>query len=519
MAIILHPVICGTFLGIVVTYILKGRVFDRGNMEVSATWKKIEELSNRFFHSDLFILIMAFLSVSGWVISVWADGAWVYFLFIMIIMTIFMLCTCPDSTPIFALMFFMLPTANIKAQEQFSNYAWLIYPCIVLVLSIVFNLIRFKPNFKEVLEPGKMRKTTFSMFLILIPMILGGLFKWWRNWTWMLIYAALFIVLSFAFIYFLAVGKDKIKDRRKLIKTLMKMMVAAGLVVSIQIIVFYINLGSFQALMTCISDKGLNLGWGSPNPVAATLILYMPANFYFIISKNKYTFLFILKAALEFMLMVSASSRGALLFSTIGMVILSVYVFIKSENKLQMTFTFGAVFGVAIGIFVGFYQTFFHTIIERLSSFGMDDNGRFDIYLYGLNVFLRHPVFGSGWDFGIGLQHVNFSPYLFHSTIIQIAACSGIVGLLCYAYYYYARYRTFFIEKSPYCYVLLACMWIFEGYAMIDPILFFPPTFFIQLLIMSFVMEMQVDDSYCRAFKENGRVMKGIRKQSKSEFL
>jgi hypothetical protein len=61
-------------------------------------------------------------------------------------------------------------------------------------------------------------------------------------------------------------------------------------------------------------------------------------------------------------------------------------------------------------------------------------------------------------------------------------------------------------------------MWIFEGYAMIDPILFFPPTFFIQLLIMSFVMEMQVDDSYCRAFKENGRVMKGIRKQSKSEL-
>ncbi|NLT19315.1 MAG: hypothetical protein GXY10_07990, partial [Clostridiales bacterium] len=304
-------------------------------MEVSVVWKKIEEISNRFFHSDLFILIMALLSVIGWVISVWADGAWVYFLFIMIIMTIFMLCTCKDSTPIFALMFFMLPTANIKEQEQFSNYTWLIYPCIVLVLSLVFNLVRFKPNFKEVLEPGKMRKTTFSMFLILIPMILGGLFKWWRNWTWMLIYAALFIVLSFAFIYFLAVWKDRqIQDSRKLFKTLMKMMVLAGLVVSIQIVVFYINLGSLSAITTCIQDKGLNLGWGSPNPVAATLILFMPANFYFIISKNKYTFLFILKTAFEFMLMVSASSRGALLFSTIGMIILSVYIFIKSENKL-----------------------------------------------------------------------------------------------------------------------------------------------------------------------------------------
>lgn len=483
-------------------------------MEVSVVWKKIEEISNRFFHSDLFILIMALLSVIGWVISVWADGAWVYFLFIMIIMTIFMLCTCKDSTPIFALMFFMLPTANIKEQEQFSNYTWLIYPCIVLVLSLVFNLVRFKPNFKEVLEPGKMRKTTFSMFLILIPMILGGLFKWWRNWTWMLIYAALFIVLSFAFIYFLAVWKDRqIQDSRKLFKTLMKMMVLAGLVVSIQIVVFYINLGSLSAITTCIQDKGLNLGWGSPNPVAATLILFMPANFYFMISKNKYTFLFILKTAFEFMLMVSASSRGALLFSTIGMIILSVYIFIKSENKLQMAFTFGAVFAVAIGIFVGFYQTFFHTIIERLSSFGLDDNGRFDIYLYGWNVFTRHPVFGSGWDFGIGLQHVNFSPYLFHSTIIQIAACSGVVGLLCYAYYYYARYRTFFKAKDPYCYVLLACMWIFEGYAMIDPILFFPPTFFIQLLIMSFVMEVQVDDFSCRAFKENGKIMKAIGKQ------
>jgi hypothetical protein len=56
-------------------------------------------------------------------------------------------------------------------------------------------------------------------------------------------------------------------------------------------------------------------------------------------------------------------------------------------------------------------------------------------------------------------------------------------------------------------------MWIFEGYAMIDPILFFPPTFFIQLLIMSFVMEVQVDDFSCRAFKENGKIMKAIGKQ------
>lgn len=483
-------------------------------MNIVGVWAKVESFSNKFFHSDWFILIMASLSLLGWTLSVWFDGAWVYFLFIMVILTIFMLCTCADSTPLFALMFFFLLSANIKEQEDMANYGWLIYPCIILVLSMIFNVIRFKPNFKDTLNPYKMRKTTFSMFLILIPMCIGGIFKWWRNASWAFIYIALFSVLCFAYVYYIAVSSSHIKDKEKVLPYVIKLMFASAIVVSLEIVIFYASLGSIEAISSSIFVKGLNLGWGSPNPVAGALVLYMPSNLYFIKKKKPYAFLFLLLLVFEFFMLITTSSRGALLFAVIGLPIILTYAYIKSDNKLQLTFTLGAVVGVSVFLFFFLYDSFFKNIVERIASYGLDDNGRMEIYEFGWFVFKWNPIFGSGWDFGVGYQHVSFSPYLFHSTIIQILACSGIVGLLGYAYYYYARYRNFFIEKSFPGFIVLAGMWIFEGYAMIDPILFFPPTFFIQLLIMAFSMDICVDDYKSFAIKPNGKLMKMIEKNS-----
>lgn len=471
-------------------------------MTAKIRWEKFEELANIFFHSNWFILLMAFFTLCGWVASIWVEGIWVYFLLTMIVLTIFMFCTCPDSTPLFVFLFFMLPTANMAVLEEFSRYAWMIIPCILLILSMIFNIIRFKPNFREIICLKKMRKTTFSMFLIVIPMCLGGLFKTGRDAGWAVIYVVLFVTLSFGFIYFMAVSKTHVADKEKFLPYIIKLMVASGIIVSVEMLIFYVGLGNLDAISHCIFTKGLFLGWATANPAAGALILYMPANLYFVLKKNKFAFLFVLLTFLEFLLMVSASSRGALLFGAIGLPIITIYAFVKSENKKQLVITLGALMAAGVLILILSYNTFFYTIIDRLRNMGADDNGRFDIYLYGLQVFKDHPVFGAGWDFGIGQQHVSYSPYLFHSTIIQILACSGIVGFLGYAYYYYARYRSFFIKKNVAGYIVLAGMWIFEAYAMIDPIFFIPPTFFIQLLIMSFAMENSVDDLSSLAFKE-----------------
>lgn len=443
---------------------------------------------DRFFLSDYYIALLAVLTFVGWL-----SGAWIPFLFIMLALTVIMFTVCENTMPLFAFMWFFVCTIS-TVQQDLAKYWWMLLLIIPLVGAIIYSFVRNIPKIKEVLAPKNIKSSTLSMFLLLIPMSLGGLFKNGRNAVAALIVVALFAVLAFSFAYYMAIFRNRKGDKNDIIKYVIKLMFTLGLIVTAQIAVDCIRTGSIDGLMELIKYKLIDLGWSSPNPAAAAIALGIPANFYYMLTKKKYAFVFLTIAVIEYVAIVITGSRGALLFAGIALPVMYIYTIIKTENRKQLLIA-SAVFAALAAVIVG---VFFAEISEALSVMlgkGMSDNGRFDIYRFGLKVFADNPIFGAGWDFGIGSQHVGYSPYLFHSTLLQILACSGVAGLLVYIYFYYARYSTFF--KTPFTKekaAVFTAMAIFEGYAMIDPILFIPPTFFIMLLILSVAVEQAAPD-------------------------
>jgi len=176
---------------------------------------------------------------------------------------------------------------------------------------------------------------------------------------------------------------------------------------------------------------------------------------------------------------------------------MAVYVLIKTKNRTQLLVA-GAVLLVAVGAVAGIFFDEIKTLLSVFIKQGLSAPGRLIHYKTGWDLFVNYPIFGAGWDYGIGDRHVAFSPYLFHSTAVQIIACSGIVGVIFYSYFYFARYSTFLKRRTAETLALLSGMLIFEGYGMVDPVFFIPPIYFIMLMTVSFAAEQAMPDDYGR---------------------
>ncbi|MBQ3754713.1 MAG: O-antigen ligase family protein, partial [Clostridia bacterium] len=141
-------------------------------------------------------------------------------------------------------------------------------------------------------------------------------------------------------------------------------------------------------------------------------------------------------------------------------------------------------------------------VLSTMLDKGFDSSGRTELlYPVAIDTFKQHPIFGAGWDFKLGeIDGNSYSPYWHHSTALQILADMGIVGAIAFVFFYFHRYRTFFVlRKRPEAIMLFLALFLFDAYAMIDTA-FFSPTFFIMLLIISLAVEVDLPDNKCRAF-------------------
>ena len=95
---------------------------------------------------------------------------------------------------------------------------------------------------------------------------------------------------------------------------------------------------------------------------------------------------------------------------------------------------------IGILFIIVFHEKIFNILNDYINR-GIDDNGRFEIYSFGMDKFLSHPIFGCG--FYSSPYSTNFGiPFLYHNTFVQLLASCGVVGLLGYLFH---RYQTLVI--------------------------------------------------------------------------
>ena len=118
---------------------------------------------------------------------------------------------------------------------------------------------------------------------------------------------------------------------------------------------------------------------------------------------------------------------------------------------------------------------------------------------------------------GLGFYGNNFDIntmqfYWFHSTLFQVLANMGVVGLAAYVFYYIARFRTIRRLRNPFNLFTLVAWLGFEGYSMMDTGTFVPFPTMTLVLVTAGIAELVSSrpqfngeaDSYNRTFARTG---------------
>lgn len=454
---------------------------------------KAVSYADRFVQSDWFILLNAALIFIGWV-----SGGWIPVLCVVTLLNLIPLFISKETKHLLCLltMFTFVISANRHALNDFAPLLSLL---IVLFAAIIFSLIRFKRDW-SVLHVTRIKGFHLSVIALIIPFAFGGVGSPYEHPLAVL--AALGIVILMALGYtFMYVTNRTSDQREKLPDYMLKILFSIGIVVSLELIVYFAKLGGIENIKNAILTKEIHLGWAGKNNVAPIIAMCIPASMYFCIKKSKLAPIFALIALLQYALLLTTGCRGAILFATLALPAMLFYTIVKTQNKVGFGVTVCAVFVVAIFL-VAYFGEFVSDVVDTIIGRGLDSAGRTDgLYPLAWATFKRWPIFGAGWDYRLGeLASSNYTPYWYHSTALQIIATMGIVGAIAFIFFYFWRYRSLLVlRKNPAFVALLASLLLFDAYGMIDTN-FFGPTFFLILLCISLVADISLPEDKCRAF-------------------
>lgn len=451
---------------------------------------------NKFVQSDLFILLTALLIFIGW-----CSKAWVPLLCVTVIVCIIPLFISKETKHLLSLL--MMFTFIISTdRHKLDSFAPLLALVPVILLGVIFNLVKFRRGRQhwDFIHPAKIKGFHCALIALIIPFALGGVGSPYEHPLAVLAALGLIILCAFGYTFLTATNRDS-EQKAQLPEYLLKILFVSGILVSLQLIIYFARLGGIEQIKDAILQKEINVGWAGKNNIAPVISMCIPAGFYFSIKKSKLSPIFTAVSLLQYALLLTTGCRGAILFTTLALPAMLLYTIVKSQNKVAFGVTVCIAFAVAIFI-VAYFGEFVSQLITSIIGKGLDSAGRTEaLYPLAWETFKKWPIFGSGWDYRLGeFAHDNYTPYWYHSTFFQIMATMGTVGLIAFGFFYFWRYRSLLAHrKNPAYIALLAGLALFDAYGMIDTN-FFGPTFFIMLLCISLVADINLPDGRYRAF-------------------
>ena len=442
-----------------------------------------------FTVSDNFIWLSAIIVLIGWTTKAWAA----------MLCVLAVLCALPlyfgGSNRTLLTFFFQFTFIISSGRHALNEYWWLLFLLIPLLSGVVFQTVRYRKEIDwSVLKLKKFKGHNFFFLLFALPFALGGIGRKHEKPVVVLLAFALILLIALVYSYFMASNYRK-EDKNTLPTYVLKNLLAVGLLISAQMLIFYASLGSIDAIVNAIRLKTHELGWGGPNNVGAMYTFTIPAAFYYCVKKGKATPLCVILAMMEFAMLLSTGSRGSIFVVLFALPAIVLYTMAVSPNKKA----FGVTICVSICVVLAFALWQSERIVTALAdrfALGFSSNGRFEFeYPAGWEAFKSRPLFGCGWDYMMGAKITDgYTPLWFHSSPLQVAAMMGVFGLIIYGIWTFQRYRSFYLLRNDKRMVYLCLsMLLFEGYGLVDTA-FFAPTFFIMMIIIVFACEVNLPD-------------------------
>ncbi len=283
------------------------------------------------------------------------------------------------------------------------------------------------------------RMTLVSLLIFCAALFCNGAFA--EGYTPLNLFFAFMISLSLLLVYILfALFLD---IDRQVFDRFMYCLVILGLLICFELLAAYCT--TVQFVDGAIVKGSVVLGWGAWTNIGGMLVFLLPAHFYFAAS-HRYGIWAIVSGMLQFVCIFLSQSRGALLMGGVMLLLCLVYLFFKGKNRRINRIVILSLIGIGlIGSALLFEKI--SGLIQNFLNMGFGDNGRFALWRAGLENFSEYPIFGSGfYDCYVPEAHAGWKmdvyPYLYHCTIVQLLASSGIVGFVAYTYHRFCTIKS-----------------------------------------------------------------------------
>lgn len=434
----------------------------------------------RLFESREFVWIWAAIVLICWVTNGWIAG------FIIAALTAgAILCLCRDTLPVLTILWTFVFMLGINRHALSGNLA-VAFAVIPIIIGFIVNIVRFKPKF-GFLSYKSIKVTTVAVLTFFAAVAVSGIAMHGRNLGAAFIVVAICVLFPLAYLFFSATISGG-EDGKRAIKYLLFVIFVSGLIISLQLIIRYFQLGGITAVKETFSQKSMDIGWGGPNNYSIVLAMGIPATLYYGLKYGKYSPLFIVLAVVQILLVFLSRSRGSILFGGLVMIVVAGYAVVKCEYRGRMVAT--CVIVLMLGLFLFMYNgKVISGMLAEVLGMGLDNNGRTPLWDTAIELFKRQPIFGVGFDYNLGgMASDSYTPYWYHSTFYQALASTGIVGFLGWIYLELARLRVFFTELTSEKLFLTGCFAAFWLYALTD-VMYFTPNGLIFLMVITLVME------------------------------
>ena len=433
---------------------------------------KLNQFGDKFLYSRLYMVLLGLLVFVCWYLEKEIVGVAIVIFFASIVLVL-----RRDTTPLIAIIFVI---AMIFPRDidplSYGNAFFFFIP---LPIAIVFHFIRFR-------VPMRVGKMFFPQLAVSIALFVGGIGVIPKdNYLTGLTYVILLgvAILFFYFLFYLYAYPPKNVDFKMFIANLLNVV---GTIIVCQVATRYIQEPEVHFRV----GSAVSIGWGCGNNFA-TILLFTVGGTLYLASKSKASLFYLVLAVLQYVAIVLGWSRGATLFAAIILPMYIIALFVSAgKNRRYVVFGGVIVLAFMLAVIIVFHKEIF-ALVDMVLAQGTGVSGRDKLYSEAIQVFLANPIFGAGVGFYGDYYRFDIMPmYWFHSTLFQVIGSMGIVGILAYAYYYYARYRVMVRKKCAFSVFMIIGMIGFEGYSMMDTGTFVPIPIMIMVILMTLLIEL-----------------------------
>lgn len=390
------------------------------------TKEKIEKIFNSVWTmAALFSLSFLFWALDLTVLTVCVFALFVIFNFLLL----------DDVKPILAPVLYV----HFYIDVIYSSPHWIAYGiCIGLaLLSFIYYIIKQLKKRGKTLKKGRL---FWAIVAADVAFLLGGVVGRFN-------FLACAITLGFSLVvyFFYFLGVNFFQNFKEY---LLNLFIIGGLFTAFQMMYAFMGTGDF--LGSIVSREVTTIGAQNIN----TLALFFGISLIAAFGKGngkKFDYLYFLLACFFALMVFWTYCRTMIALAILSLVIFSVYMFKKSENKRILLRSLSVILVVAVVLISVFFSEVSNLVSSFMARFvSSGDLGREVIWRWSLERFLEYPVFGYGFvtDGAVPTLDPMARVILAHNTPLQFLTSLGVVGTLALGFFYFKKYQLMFKNFS-----------------------------------------------------------------------